>query len=335
MTALEQYQRLETGGIWRSASEDQRRDVTVSLGTATLVISDSAGRALAHWSLPALERCNPGKAPAVYMPGMDTREELEISEPEMVRAIEKVRSVIERRRPHRGRLRGLLTVALLAALAVFAVVWVPDALIRHASTVVPQITRTDLGTKILGHIEKLAGRPCETESGSAALALMQSRLIGEGPGQLVVLSSGALATGHLPGGAILLNRRLIEDYDTPDVVAGYVLAEHLRAQMRDPMMDLLNHAGPLAAARLLTTGRMSEAVLSDYALALMTARPRPIDDQSLLEAFQRAQLASQPYAYAIDISGETTLSLIEADPGGVAPVLPDSDWVSLQAICGA
>ena len=50
MTALTEYQRLETSGIWRGAPDEQRRDVTVSLGDATVVIYDGAGRALAHWS---------------------------------------------------------------------------------------------------------------------------------------------------------------------------------------------------------------------------------------------------------------------------------------------
>ena len=50
MTALKEYARLESGGLWRADADAQRRDVIVSFGDATLVISDSAERALAHWS---------------------------------------------------------------------------------------------------------------------------------------------------------------------------------------------------------------------------------------------------------------------------------------------
>ena len=68
MTALERYERLESDGLWRPAPGAQRRDVTVSFGNATLVLTDRAGRPLAHWSMPALERLDGGEGPALYAP---------------------------------------------------------------------------------------------------------------------------------------------------------------------------------------------------------------------------------------------------------------------------
>lgn len=334
MTALTDYQRLETFGIWRATADEQHRNVTVSLGAATLIIYDTAGRALAHWSLPALERLNPGKAPAIYAPGPAAPEELEIEEPEMVDAIERIRTVIEKRRPHSGRLRGVLMLGTLAAVLAAGAHWVPDALVRHATHVVPPVKRVELGSRILTHVEDLSGQPCTSREGRSALARLHERLIPERPGRLEILSSGAITTGHLPGGLLVLSRRLVEDYDTPDVVAGYVLAEHLRAQADDPIEMLLRQAGPLAAIRLLTTGDLPEAVLSAYAKDFMTRRTATLDDEALLMAFREARLSTQPYAYAVDITGERTLALIEADPGAAQPVLSDAVWVGLQSICG-
>ncbi len=54
MTALTEYDRLECAAVWRAAPEAQRRDVFVSVGDATLVITDNADRVLAHWSLAAV-----------------------------------------------------------------------------------------------------------------------------------------------------------------------------------------------------------------------------------------------------------------------------------------
>lgn len=57
----------------------------------------------------------------------------------------------------------------------------------------------------------------------------------------------------------------------------------------------------------------------------------------MLPLFAAAQLPSTPYAYSIDITGETTLSLIEGDPmedQDVLQVLTDGEWISLQGICG-
>lgn len=53
MTALEQYQRLEAAGTWRETRKAGLRDVIVSFGDATLILSDPRSETpLAHWSLP-------------------------------------------------------------------------------------------------------------------------------------------------------------------------------------------------------------------------------------------------------------------------------------------
>ena len=56
MTALSKYDRLEATGLWRATRDTQRREVFVSIGDATLVISDLTDRAVAHWSIAAVER---------------------------------------------------------------------------------------------------------------------------------------------------------------------------------------------------------------------------------------------------------------------------------------
>ena len=334
MTALNEYQRLECSGVWRETPEEQRKDVLVSLGDATLVIYDAAGRALAHWSLPTVVRLNTGAEQAIYSPGGDAPEELEIDEPTMIAAIEQIRATIERRRPRQGRLRFVIMAAALVGVIGLAVYWVPNALMRQAANIMPPAKRLEIGVRLLANIQRLAGRPCETPAGATALEKLHARLMPNLPGTLIVLSSGSGITSHLPGGLILLNRTLVEDYDTPDVVAGFILAEALRAEITDPIADLLNNAGPVTAARLLTTGDIPDPVLESYAEVLMTRAPRKVADQELLANFRRARVSSAPYAYARDISGERTLGLIEADPGSAVAVLPDGDWVSLQGICG-
>jgi hypothetical protein len=120
-------------------------------------------------------------------------------------------------------------------------------------------------------------------------------------------------------------------------VAGYILAESARAAARDPMLRLLEFAGIAGALRLLTTGHLSDATLSDYAQHVLTSDGAEIDTPDLLARFAATGVPSTPYAYAIDISGEATLSLIEADPsagGGARVLLSDDQWVALQGICG-
>ena len=88
----------------------------------------------------------------------------------------------------------------------------------------------------------------------------------------------------------------------------------------------------------MTTGKLSAEVLQSYAERLATAAPSEVPIDTLLAQFKTRQVSTQGYAYALDVSGETTLDLIEGDPlpqGGPDPVIRDSDWIRLQGICGA
>ena len=48
--------------------------------------------------------------------------------------------------------------------------------------------------------------------------------------------------------------------------------------------------------------------------SLLTAPPADLANDALLRTFGEARVAATPYAYAVDITGEATLDLIEADP---------------------
>ncbi len=338
MTALTQYDRLEAPGLWRPAAEAQRVNVIVSIGDATLTMSDSSDRALTHWSLAALHRLNPGEQPALYAPSdaENETELLEISDADMIAGIEKVRRVIERNRPHSGRLRLVLTLASIALVGLLAVTWLPGALKRHTLSVLPDVTRAAVGERLLERIQRVSGAPCDANRGRAALQRLGARVLPGAPARLVVVSAGVARSGHLPGGTILINRALIEDFEEPDVAAGFIVAEAERAREADPMAALLDHAGLMATARLLTTGALDDSVLDGYAEVLLTRPPAPLSDAALLARFEAVGLRTTPYAYALDPTGETTLHLIEADPvplARAAPLLADADWVSLRGIC--
>ncbi|MCK0137956.1 hypothetical protein [Aliiroseovarius sp. F47248L] len=337
MTALKKYQRLEAAGLWRADPEAQRRDVIVSLGDATLTISDAHDSALTHWSLPAIIRMNPTERPAMFSPGDDATEELEIDDDTMIRAIEKVRKVIERRRPHPGRLRHWITAGFFCLLLALGVFWMPNALRNYTVSVVPDPTRDAIGQRILNRIGRVAGQQCDGRNGQGALDRLKNRVLNASPTRVIVLSGGVQTATHLPGHITLLNRALIEDFEEPDVVAGFLLAEDMRRQNTDPMKALLEHAGFKATAQLLTTGDLPDSVIDSYAEGLLTAPPAPLSHAALLARFEKAGVRSTPYAYALDLTGETTLELIEADPVQLAdatPLLTDANWVRLQGICG-
>ena len=340
MTALNLYQRLEATGLWRPDPQAQRREVVVSMGDATLTITDLQDRVLAHWSLAAVARGARTDDRVTYHPDGDPGETLELDTDatEMIAAIEKVRQAIDRGRPHPGKLRWVLSIGAGLVIAALAVFWLPDALLRHTVQVVPMVKRVEIGENLLARITRVSGAPCSAPEAREPLRHLALRILGETRRDaLVVLPDGVQTTEHLPGGRILLNRALVEDPEDPDVTAGYILTEAVRAARADPLEALLRHAGLMASLQLLTTGSLSDEVLDDYAETLLTTPQAPVPRDVLLRAFENAQLRTTPYAYALDVTGEDSLPLIEADPlagSSSALVLSDADWVRLQGICG-
>ncbi len=337
MTALKKYARLEATGLWRPTPDDQRREVVVSIGDATLVISSTNDTALTHWSLAAIERAGTGDDPATFYPDGDPGETLQLQsdEVQMIEAIETLRRAVTKSRPRPGRLRWLGATLSTTAVVALLIFWLPGALVNHAMRVVPHVTRTAIGNELLARIERVAGPPCQTPETVRPLAQLAART--GATGGIAILREGVRTSLALPGGKVLLNRALVEDYEEPDVVAGYILAEEVRRGNQSGLRDLLSSAGLRASITLLTTGELPERALDRYAETVVAAARPAVSDQDLLAAFANAQLRSTPYAYAKDISGERTLALIEGDPmagQSPAPIMKDADWLRLQVICG-
>lgn len=299
MTALPEYQRLECQALWRDGPAAQRREVIVAFGDATLVIADArSDRALAHWSLAAVLRRNPGQAPALYAPGADAAEDLEIADEAMIAAIAKVHAMIGAQRPHPGRLRGWLSGTALLVLVGGGLLWLPGALIRQTAAALPEAMRAAIGEAVLADIARQTGAPCAAPEGRAALGRLAAGLIGPAT-RIFVMPEGLTGAIRLPGGIFLLGRDLIEDHDGPEIAAAHLLAAAGAGSEDADVIGFLRHAGVGATFRLLTSGALPEGAASGYGAGLLAA----------------AQNAGPV-------------------PDPAAPVLGDADWVALQGICG-
>lgn len=338
MTALKKYTRLESPGLWRDGPQSQRREVVVAFRDASLVLADPRTElALTHWSLPAIERMNPGTLPALYTPGTDAEETLELDDPDMIAALETIRGAVRRGTPRPGRLRGTLLIGTTLAILGIGAVFVPDALIRHTAAVLPPATRAQIGEAALADIARLTGAPCGTPLGDRSLTLLSERLFGGKGIRFSVLREGLPQAGILPGNLILLGLPMLTEATLPEAPAGFALAETLRAETDDPMQHILRHAGLAATLRLLTTGGLPTSALDGYGEVFLAARRPAPPAETLLPRFDASAVSSAAYGYALDPTGESTLTLIEADPyrgGSPRALLNAEDWASLKAICG-
>ncbi|MFD1883057.1 hypothetical protein [Paracoccus pacificus] len=339
MTALSEYQRLEAQGTWRPSPKGRRREVIVSFGDATLILSDPKSELpVSHWSLPAVYRRNPDRLPAIYSPGRDPDEELEISDELMIAAIEKVHRVLESRRPHPGRLRGGLMLASVLAMVLVAVIWLPQALINHALRVAPPAQRQAIGDAVLAEVVRATGAPCQRPGGLAAIDRL-ARNLGDPGARFTVLPMAISEAWHLPGNVTIIGKPLIEDQPSPEAAAGHLVAARLAAATTDPLRDVLQYAGTRATLSLLTSGALPPGALDGYGERLLSSPPARPESEPLLAKFAEVGISSEPYARSIDPTGESVLSLIEADPFRTAlperPVLSPEDWTVLKRICTA
>lgn len=338
MTALTEFERLEAQGSWRETPAARLREVVVSLGDATLMLKDPASEhPLAHWSLPAVIRLNPGKIPAIYRPRSDGSDEvLEVDDPLMIAAIERVHRAIQSRRAHPGRLRGGLFLLAAVLMAAVTVIWLPDAIIRHAAKVAPPAQTRAVGQAVLADIALSTGAVCERRSGQAVLDWIAPRIFDE-ESEIHVVPSPVNGARRLPGQIYVLGNDMLLNANGPEAAAGHLIAAQMAVSDHQVLLDTLKFAGARAVLRLLTFGALPENALRGYGEQLLQESAPEPENPALLKAFAQREIPSEPYALTLDPTGKSVMELIEADPFRNAPApkswLNDQQWLALQQIC--
>ncbi|CUH61185.1 hypothetical protein [Thalassobacter stenotrophicus] len=336
MTALKDIAKIETTGLWRADEDAQRIEVFVSVGDGSLIITDISNTALSHWALAAVHRRNPGKRPAIYAPGRDTPEELEIEDATMIDAIERIRTAIDRTRPHPGRLRVLSLLAITVTLLALALFWVPKALRDHTLSVLPGPQQVAIGQSMLSRITTLTGPACSDPQGLEALRVLNARVLPQTRARIVVLPNLPKPTMHLPGGHIIVSADLLDPGSAAEAVAGHILTASLRADLYDTLSEYLTFAGFRETFRLLTSGETNPETLRRYVDLKLTRPATEVDDSHLLDAFSARSLPVAPYARSLPRDGPQAARLVAADPFANQPapeVLSDTDWLTLANIC--
>lgn len=344
MTALDKYKKLEGPGLWARSRDEQRREVLVSFGDASLVISDSRSlNVLSHWSLPAVERLNPGKRPALYSPDAESGEVLELDDDWLIDALKVVQAALRPPRSLLSRLRRPILAGLSVGAVVAAWAVVPPALISHTASVVPMAKRVELGDMVRADLVATGARECRSSNAEAALASLQRALF-QTPAQILVMRGLPLETPriqHVMGRYFLIDARLLDEADSAEALAGALLMAAQRSADEDPLRPLLRHAGVIATFRLLTSAELPRGSMRGYANALLRASlPAPALDP-LLERFARVDLSTRALVdnpSPLDPGlAELAAQLREKDPLAGEPVvtalLSDGQWVSLQNIC--
>jgi hypothetical protein len=158
----------------------------------------------------------------------------------------------------------------------------------------PEAKRVEIGEALLSEIGRLAGPPCTAPRARVALARLSTRVLGAPAPRVLLIPAAIPDTISLPGQFIVASAALVEDHESPDVLAGYLLAEDVRRDARDPMLTLLSDAGLMATFRLLTTGDLPEGALHDHAVTLLSRAAWPSRTRCWSNALPRRACRPRP-----------------------------------------
>lgn len=330
-----QFDRLESLGLWKETDTSQKREVIVSFGKSSLVLYDIRNFPLTHWSFAALRCIHKKDGRMIYTPDQNSFETLEISDDTMNRAIQRVCKAVYYPRPHRGRIRVLFFGLGLICLGLLSKYWLPEALARHTSDLITQNKAQEIGKDMTAIIQTQTGPFCQSSRFDFITRKLESRLKLESEFILYIAHLDTRKSVHLPGGIILVDRSLIENFSQSDILAGYVLMEQVLYSEVPPFQRLFLNAGILSTLRFLTTGELDYRILKTYVNMRITSSQRLPDIKKLQAAFQEKKISSQDFARVFDPTLETTQALMKENTvlDQQNQILSDQEWLTLQSVC--
>jgi len=263
MTAIDKFIRLEAVGWWFEAGRQEAREVIVSFGDATLQITSLKDVPLTHWSLLATKRVGTRAEAVIYSADPEQHEVLEIEDPDMIRAISAITSMLVEPTPapkwRRWARRGL-GLAVLAGL-----LWAAPPLIYKATTLLtPPSRMAALSANMADGLRAAYGQECKGWQGLQALSDFSKELQPDYPLTLLVFAQQKPAAIALPNAVALSEAAVLEA--TPDSLAALVIAHWAMGQNRKPLRSYVASLGPIGALQSLASGRFP-----DVATPLATA----------------------------------------------------------------
>ncbi|WP_112321570.1 hypothetical protein [Oceanibium sediminis] len=336
MTALEQYIRLEAAGRWREGPDAPWREVLVSFGNASLVLSDFEEQPLTHWSLAAVEVVAREGEAVVYAPDPGASELLEVSDAQMVEAIAAVSAMARTRAAPAGRRRALgrtLTAALVLGLVAFGALRGPDLLRARAFALVS----SEQAELMSDGLRPRLATECRGSEGMRVLARLADHVA---PGQRVeVRRRTSPPLGALPDGTLILGNDVVEQAASPAVIAGWIA---LGAEAGPALSPFYRWTQELPARELLaflSSGEVGQQGMREMVLHARATDWVPEGQAIALAMARLAELGVRPDSFAADV-----LKRLDARPSDMAGLEPtedapplirrDRDWLALLDICG-
>ena len=206
MTAIEKYARLESTARWIESDLKGSKDVIISLGKKTLIITNYEDEPLAHWSLTSTNIISENENESIFSPDPEGIEQLIIEDKNMIEAIELFIS-------NKNKSKKKLNVFFI--LIPFFIIFVIGAFYsKHYKYYFLSLISDAQVTQILNeHIRKHIknyGPVCESSSGKKAISeLLKNLDIFYDEINIVVLSNQTVNSIHLPSGTLFISKNYL------------------------------------------------------------------------------------------------------------------------------
>ena len=257
MTALEKYTRLEALGRWRETPEMPVREVIVSFGNATLLLSDQHEEPLSHWAMAATLRIAWDGKIAIYSPDVDGRETLEIDDADMVEAIAQVshaESVKNHRKPWKIWVTMLVILAVLGA----GLHWGPQLVRDQALRMTNAASARQIGLEMLAALQI---EICKEPRADAVRMKLQQRLFTSSDVRIVIAKNAPAGT-VFPGRLLLIGKDTLLQFSTSEQ---FILwAVQLQAE-ESPDANLFQNGTLADVAHYVTRGNIPRTKLLEMA----------------------------------------------------------------------
>ena len=333
MTWHPDYVVVESRALLTIPGKHVEKPVVAKLGKTTLILLEPDGSPIAHWTLTAVRRINPGSLPAKFAPFGDGKEFVTVDDEFMVQVLDDVQTALRSVPVNPKRSRRWKTL-LAAAAALAVVVSAPEILIRQATALAQKSHRAEIGEMLLAEHVKNSGPPCRSRYGASALERLEKRLFGKNENRLRIVPGGSVEIAALPGDIVVARISLLQDRLGPEVFGGYILREQSRAQATDPLYEYFSIAGVIEAFKFLVFREIDADLVRSSTSDYMERTPDPVDIEDLVSSFERAGISVRSFVQAATESGEEAVDLSRIGPAPPArAVLDDAAWLHLQNIC--
>jgi Zn-dependent protease with chaperone function len=246
-----------------------------------------------------------------------------------------------------GLVPTVLVATLVSALVVFGVIESPPLIAR----MIPRSTEARLGDMMMGDF---GGRTCTSKGGVAALKALTTRIGAAKDIDIRVVDVNILNAVTLPGGHILVFRRLLDEAQSPEELAGVIGHELGHVENRDVLVGLVrqfglsivlggldSHVGSYTNALLSASyGRTAESRADGYAIdRLAQAHVSPMGTaaffkrMSVSEGNGKDASALLSYFESHPMSAEREAKFAGSAKGSFTPALDPAQWQALKTIC--